>query len=74
MPFFGIDAVILDPVTGKLLEGPNVEGVLCVAKPWPSIARTVYRDHKRYLETYMNVSISFVVMNERPIGMSPLCS
>ena len=21
--------------------------------PWPSIARTVYQDHNRYLETYM---------------------
>lgn len=23
-------------------------------KPWPSIARTVYGDHKRFLDTYMN--------------------
>lgn len=22
-------------------------------RPWPSIARSVYQDHKRYLETYM---------------------
>ncbi len=22
-------------------------------KPWPSVARTVYNDRKRYLETYM---------------------
>jgi len=53
VPFFGIEAAILDPQTGKELEGNNVEGVLVLKKPWPSIARTVYNDHNRYLETYM---------------------
>ncbi len=33
--------------------GNNVEGVLAVRKPWPSIARTVFQDHDRYLATYM---------------------
>lgn len=55
LPFFGIDVVLLDPTTGKEIEGNEVEGVLAVRKPWPSIARTVYGDHKRFLETYMNV-------------------
>ncbi|KDQ09202.1 hypothetical protein BOTBODRAFT_643258 [Botryobasidium botryosum FD-172 SS1] len=53
VPFFGIEAAILDPVTGKELEGNDVSGVLVLRNPWPSIARTVYKDHKRYLETYM---------------------
>ncbi|EJU01370.1 acetate--CoA ligase [Dacryopinax primogenitus] len=53
VPFFGIEAVILDAESGKLLEGNNVEGVLALKAPWPSIARTVFEDHKRYLETYM---------------------
>jgi acetyl-CoA synthetase len=35
------------------LEGNNVEGVLALRKPWPSIARSVFQDHQRYLETYM---------------------
>jgi acetyl-CoA synthetase len=52
-PFFGMDVAILDPTTGKLLEGNDVEGVLVAKRPWPSLARTVFRDHKRYLETYM---------------------
>jgi hypothetical protein len=39
------------------LEGSNVEGVLVLNRPWPSIARTIYRDHSKYLETYMKVSI-----------------
>ncbi len=53
VPFFGIEPVILDAQTGKELEGNSVEGVLVLKAPWPSIARTVYQDHKRYLETYM---------------------
>ena len=40
-------------MSGKELEGNNVEGVLAIKSPWPSIARTVYQDHNRYLETYM---------------------
>ena len=35
------------------LKGNNVEGVLVLKHPWPSIARTIYQDHKRYRETYM---------------------
>ncbi|KAF8802010.1 acetate--CoA ligase [Phlegmacium glaucopus] len=53
VPFFGIETAILDPVSGKELLGNNVEGVLALKNPWPSIARTIYQDHKRYLETYM---------------------
>ncbi|KAH9903296.1 acetate--CoA ligase [Cubamyces lactineus] len=53
VPFFGIEPAILDPVTGEELSGNSVEGVLVLKKPWPSIARTVYQDHNRYLDTYM---------------------
>lgn len=38
---------------GKPLEPTNSRGVLCIRKPWPSMARTIYGDHKRYLETYV---------------------
>ncbi|GJJ77172.1 acetyl-CoA synthetase [Entomortierella parvispora] len=53
VPFFGIDLAILDPVTGKELEGNNVTGVLVVKRDWPSIARTIYGNHQRFLETYL---------------------
>lgn len=53
VPFFGIEPAILDPTTGTELTGNSVEGVLVLKTPWPSIARTIYQDHKRYLETYM---------------------
>ncbi|OBZ86091.1 Acetyl-coenzyme A synthetase [Choanephora cucurbitarum] len=52
-PFFGINPVILDPVSGKELEGNNVSGVLAISQPWPSIARSVYNNHHRYLDTYL---------------------
>ncbi|AET39816.1 acetate--CoA ligase 1 Ecym_5013 [Eremothecium cymbalariae DBVPG len=52
-PFFGIDAVILDPNTGEELIGPNVEGILAVKRPWPSFTRTIWNNHDRYLETYL---------------------
>jgi acetyl-CoA synthetase len=37
------------------LHGNGVEGVLVIKHPWPSIARTINQDHKRYQETYMQV-------------------
>jgi acetyl-CoA synthetase len=55
LPFFGIDPVIVDPVTGEELHGNDVEGVLAVRKPWPSMARTVWGSHQRYMDTYLNV-------------------
>lgn len=54
-PFFGIDLEILDPQSGKVLEGNDVEGVLAVRQSFPSIARTVYDNHDRYMNTYLNV-------------------
>lgn len=53
LPFFGIDPVILDPASGKELPGNSVEGVLAIRSPWPSMARSVWGDHKRYLDTYL---------------------
>jgi len=53
LPFFGIELALVDPATGKEVEGNEVEGVLCVKRPWPSMTRTVYGDHERYLTVYM---------------------
>jgi acetyl-CoA synthetase len=38
---------------GKVLEGP-CEGNLCIADSWPGQMRTVYGDHKRFMETYFS--------------------
>jgi acetyl-CoA synthetase len=53
LPMFGVKPVVLDPTTGKVIEGNNVAGVLCIGMSWPSMIRTVYGDHQRYLETYL---------------------
>lgn len=52
-PFFGVDPVILDD-TGEEVKYPDEEGILCIRKPWPGIARTVYGDHERFRDTYFS--------------------
>ena len=42
------------------LEGPGVEGVLVFKNTWPSIARSVWQDHNRWLDVYMRVRALFV--------------
>jgi acetyl-CoA synthetase len=53
LPLPGIFPVLLDE-KGKEIKGNAVEGNLCIKFPWPSIARTIYGDHERYLQTYMS--------------------
>jgi len=53
LPMFGVDPRILDPNTGKEVEGNMKAGVLVFAKSWPSMLRTVYGNHERMLETYL---------------------
>jgi acetyl-CoA synthetase len=52
LPFFGIQPLLVDPETGKELEGNDVEGALCLKTSWPGQARTIYKDHARFIETY----------------------
>ena len=52
-PFFGVDPVIIDD-TGEEAPYPDQEGVLCIRKPWPGMARTVYGDHDRFIDTYFS--------------------
>jgi acetyl-CoA synthetase len=55
LPFFGIEPAIIDPVSGEEIHGNDVEGVLAFKQAWPSMARTVWGAHKRYMDTYLNV-------------------
>jgi acetyl-CoA synthetase len=50
-PLPGIVPVVLDD-KGAVVEGNGVSGLLALATSWPSQARTIWGDHKRYLETY----------------------
>ncbi|MFO1060719.1 MAG: acetate--CoA ligase [Dongiaceae bacterium] len=49
-PLFGVKPGIVDG-DGKLIEG-KAEGNLCILDSWPGQMRTVYGDHKRFVETY----------------------
>jgi acetyl-CoA synthetase len=51
-PFFGIQPQIVDG-DGKVLDGA-AEGNLCLIDSWPGQMRTVYGDHKRFIETYFS--------------------
>ncbi len=51
-PFFGIELEVLDD-KGNVLEG-EAQGVLAITGSWPGQARTVYRDHDRFIQTYFS--------------------
>ncbi len=51
-PFFGIEPCIVDK-NGKELDG-ECEGMLCMKRSWPGQMRTVYGDHKRFIDTYFS--------------------
>ncbi|MGK7754428.1 MULTISPECIES: acetate--CoA ligase [unclassified Roseovarius] len=51
-PFFGLKFEVLDPESGKTVQGNPAEGVLCIADSWPGQMRTVWGDHERFMNTY----------------------
>ena len=53
LPLFGIEPILVDH-DGKVLEGNDVSGLLCIARPWPGQARTIHGNHRRFLETYFS--------------------
>jgi acetyl-CoA synthetase len=53
-PLPGVQPVLVDE-KGNLIEGNDVEGLLCIKFPWPSIIRTTYGDHERCRLTYFSV-------------------
>ncbi|WNG50058.1 acetate--CoA ligase [Archangium minus] len=52
-PFFGIEPVLVDE-KGNVIEGNGVSGNLCLKRPWPGQARTIWGDHRRFRETYFS--------------------
>jgi acetyl-CoA synthetase len=52
LPFFGVQPAIVDS-EGNLLEGA-VSGNLVILDAWPAMARTVFGDHKRFIDTYFS--------------------
>ncbi|HMQ50239.1 MAG TPA: acetate--CoA ligase [Saprospiraceae bacterium] len=53
-PLPGVQPCLLDP-EGNELSGNDVEGLLCIKFPWPSMIRTTYGDHERCRQTYFSV-------------------
>ncbi len=53
-PFFGIVPAVLDPTSGREFESTEAQGVLCIKDSWPGQMRTVYGDHKRFMDTYFS--------------------
>ncbi|MGB1406409.1 MAG: acetate--CoA ligase [Parvibaculales bacterium] len=51
-PFFGVKPMLVD-ADGKELTGA-ASGNLCLTDSWPGQMRTVYGDHKRFIETYFS--------------------
>lgn len=53
LPLPGVLPVLLDE-KDRVIRGPG-EGRLCLAMPWPGMARTVWGDHARYVSTYFGL-------------------
>jgi acetyl-CoA synthetase len=52
LPFFGVQPAVVDN-EGNLLEG-EATGNLVILDAWPGMMRTVYGDHKRFVDTYFS--------------------
>jgi acetyl-CoA synthetase len=52
LPFFGVQPAIVD-TEGNIIEGEG-SGNLVILDAWPGLARTVYGDHRRFVDTYFS--------------------
>ena len=63
-PFFGIEPALLDKNTLQEIpidknnnnnnnNNKTVQGILVIKKPWPGLCRTLYGDHQRWINTYI---------------------
>jgi len=56
LPFFGIQPNLLDSHTGQIvphIPGQVTRGVMCLSLTWPGMARTIFGDHQRFMDTYL---------------------
>ena len=53
LPFVGVQAALMDENANEISD-TKAEGRLCIKFPWPSIARTIWGNHKRYKDTYFS--------------------
>ncbi|MCB9830931.1 MAG: acetate--CoA ligase [Planctomycetes bacterium] len=53
LPLPGIRPLLVDE-KGQVIDGNDVDGMLCIGFPWPGMARTVYGDHERFRHNYFS--------------------
>lgn len=51
LPLPGVTPILVDE-NGKPVIGNPAEGNLCIDRPWPGMARSIWGDHERYRQTY----------------------
>ncbi len=51
LPFPGVKPVLMDELRNEIVGNQKI-GNLCIDFPWPGIARTIWGDHQRYIDTY----------------------
>ncbi len=49
-PFFGVEPIIIRDDGSEC--DVDESGKLCIVKPWPGMARTMWGDHDRFIDTY----------------------
>ncbi len=54
LPLPGIQLAIVDD-KGNELYGNDVAGNLCIRYPWPGMARSIYGNHERFIQTYFSI-------------------
>ncbi len=52
-PFFGVEPTVIRDDGSECDR--NEGGKLCIKTPWPSMMRTLYGDHDRFIETYFKM-------------------
>ncbi|EPY31538.1 acetyl-CoA synthetase [Angomonas deanei] len=63
LPFFGIQPVLLDPLSMEEKTGVT-EGLLAIKAPWPGIARTLYNEPQKFEETYFSAKGGYYITGD----------
>lgn len=53
LPLPGVQPVLMDERRNEV-EDNQMPGALCIAFPWPGLARTIWGDHQRFVDTYFS--------------------
>jgi len=59
LPVLGVEPILLDPNTGEEAAYAQQEGALFIRPPWPGMARTIWGDHERFIESYFAPAAGF---------------